>query len=218
MHWPIRVPVLLAFTLVVFTSRQGTAQTKDGLRVLALPEGQPIVCGVLPAEPGDSAQVRALVLREFIFTPPSTAGLPPGFPVLAPREVMAAWDSAGHPVMLNDDASELMRGSETVLAVFRPDGTVVGSRIDIAADSARIADVLASGDVSRARDPGLMGPPVSRALTPDEGERARALAAWLWTRRCHRATSQATPGTQQLPDAYNSGTRSLSQRLPRPRR
>jgi hypothetical protein len=86
--------------------------------------------------------------------------------------------------MLNDETSQLMRGSETVVAVFDPDGTVTGLRVDIATDSARIADVLASGDVSRAREPGLMQPPVSRPITPDEGARAGALAAWLWTRRC----------------------------------
>jgi hypothetical protein len=81
-----------------------------------------------------------------------------------------------------------MRGSETVLAVFDPDGTVVGRHIDIATDSARIADVLASRDPSRAREPGLMRPPVTRNLTPDEGTQARALAAWLWTRRCRGYT------------------------------
>jgi hypothetical protein len=90
MHCPIRVSALLAFTLVAFMSRRGTAQTEDGLRILALPEGQPIACGVPPAGPGDSAQSRTLVRREFLFAPPSTAGLPPGFPVLAPREVAAS--------------------------------------------------------------------------------------------------------------------------------
>jgi hypothetical protein len=188
MHCLLRVPVLLASTIVVSAPRGAAAQTEAGLRILALPEGQPIVCHALAPKPDDPPRLRAMVLREFMFAPPSTAGLPPGFPVLAPREVSVAWDSTGAPVMLNDETSQLMRGSETVLAVFDPDGTVVGRHIDIATDSARIADVLASGDVSRAREPGLMRPPVSRNLTPDEGTQARALAAWLWTRRCRGYT------------------------------
>jgi hypothetical protein len=188
MHCPLRVSALLAATLVVSAPRRASAQTEAGLRILALPEGHPMLCRVPAPRPGDSPQSQTLVRRDFMFAPPSTAGLPPGFPVLAPREVMAAWDSTGRPIMLNDQASRLMRGSENVLAFFRPDGTVAGRRIDMAADSARIADVLASGNPARAYEPGLMRPPVSRDLTPDESARARVLAAWLWARRCHGST------------------------------
>ena len=102
-----------------------------------------------------------------------------------------AWDSTGQPVLLSDEALASPTGGEIVIAAFRSGG-VTGHHIRVRADSARLVAALAAGDPARARVLGMMGAPVIRDLTPDEGAQARASAAWLWARRC--PTSLRNPG------------------------
>lgn len=143
-----------------------------------------MICRAPDISPSAPPHLRSLVRREFVFAPSPASELPPGFPMLAPREVMVAWDSSGSPRMINDQAAQPLGDATTVLALFDANGLVAGRHIFMAVDSPLVAAAVASGDPSRAVDPDLLTPPVTRDLTADEGTKARELAAWLWTRRC----------------------------------
>jgi len=165
-----------------------TSALAPALRVLEPPAGQPLVCR--PLDPGatdDPPELRALVVRQYLVGLPAPGAQPAGLPVLPSREITVAWDSTGRPVLLSDNAGQPLGDQTTVFARFHPERRVVGRHVVVAADTARVGAALRSGDPARATDPALTRPPVARDLTAAEGGQARALAAWLWVRRCNGA-------------------------------
>ena len=171
------------------TSTAAGAQLTPGLQVLDVPSGQSLECSIPTAGTGGgrSQALAALVRRRFVIPRIAGADLP-GLPPLPERELQVMWDSAGRPQVLSDFATPRLRDGTTVVATFRPDGSVRGRHVLIAIDSARVEEVIRSRDPAGAHAPGVVHPPVSRDLTPEEGMRARALAEWLWPRRCRAAT------------------------------
>jgi hypothetical protein len=150
----------------------------DPLSVLALPEGLPILCRVPPADPAKPQ--RPPVLREFRFGQRSA---PVG---LWPREISIGFDSVGHTFAFSDEVSFGTAGSRNVVAAIGPTGNpVVGMFVEITVDSVALAAAIARGDVAAAQ--AAARPPVQRELSPSEWAQARALAAWLWQRRCGRS-------------------------------
>ncbi len=171
----------IAAFMVVCTAVRAAPQSPviahDPWSVLALPEGQPIVCRVPEQNPARPQAGRAVV-REFRFGSPSE-GI-----ASWPREITVFFDSVGHAVLLSDDANFGIRGSQSVIAQFHPAGDVTGRFILVTVDSVALAAALARGDIAGSL--AAVRPPALRDLSPSEGAQARVLAAWLWERRCSR--------------------------------
>lgn len=175
----------MVFAMVVLGAagaRAADAQAPAGLTLLALPNGHRILCRVPDGNATGAAAAQPVVQREFLFDPPDPGTMPRGFPLLAPRSVVAMFDSTGRPLLIADEVSRPLGGKEHVVAIFPADGPVQGRHIRIAVDSTAMAAARAAGDLAQAQ--AAIQPPVSRELTADEGERARALGNWLWVRRC----------------------------------
>lgn len=153
-----------------------------GLRLLAIPEGHRMLCRVPGADEAIAPADQPVVQREFQFDAPSTEGMPPGFPVIAPRTIAVVFDSAGAPLVMSDEAQLPLAGGEQLLVIFTGNVGVQGRHVRVDVDSARFLAAQASGDLEAMQ--AALRPPASRDLTDDEVERVRALAAWLWPRRC----------------------------------
>ena len=118
----------LAIALIHLSARAVSGQTDEGLRVVALPEGRPIFCRVPDTDSAHPLPPKA-VAREFRFGPPNETR------ILWSREIHVAFDSTGRALVLLDEASFGIRGSQTVLALDSA-GRLTGTRIDITVDSA----------------------------------------------------------------------------------
>lgn len=166
----------LSIALVLLFAGVLSGQTEKSLRVLALPDSQPIFCRVPDEDPAHPFPPQ-MVAREFRFGNP----LPP-YRLQWSREIRVMFDTLGHAVFLTDERSFGRFGSETVGALLDSTGTLSGSRIDITVDSAAQERAIAEGDI----EGGLAAtrPPVTRPLTADETKQMSALTAWLWKRRC----------------------------------
>jgi len=165
--------------LMLLLTQSLSAQVPETLRVLALPEGQPIMCRVPVLDSATHPALRQFVSREFFFgSPPSPTQL--GWS----REIQVAFDSAGRAVLMADDVNFGIRGGESVVAVADSTGHLVGTRIDVTVDSAAIQRPIALGDLTRGLD--AVRRPVKRALSSEENKQLSLLATWLWNRRCRR--------------------------------
>jgi hypothetical protein len=173
----LAVAVFMVVCATVEAAPQSTIVAHDPLSVLALPEGQPIVCRVPEPDTSRRQAVRE-VIREFLFGSPSE-GI-----ATWPREISVVFDSVGHAVLLSDDASFGIRGSQSVIARFHPAGDVTGRFILVTVDSVALAAALARGDIAGGL--AAVRPPAFRDLSRSEGTQARVLAAWLWEHRCNR--------------------------------
>lgn len=158
------------------------ASDAPGLQLLAIPERHRMLCRVPDADEALAPADQPVVQREFLFDPPPRDHLPPDFPILAPRTVNVVFDSTGAPVLMTDDVQLPLAGGEQLLVLFTGNVGVQGRRVRVDVDSARFAAATAAGDLDALRD--ALRPPVSREITEEEVERVRALAAWLWPRRC----------------------------------
>jgi hypothetical protein len=155
-----------------------TPSPADPLSILAIPNGLPILCRVPEPDPGKPQQPP--VLREFRFGQRNTPFGP------WPREISVGFDSLGHGFVLIDEVNFGMRGNQSVLASVGPAGNATLGRFgEVTVDSVAMAAALASGD--RAAGKAAVRPAVQRDLSPGEWVQARALAAWLWQRRCGRS-------------------------------
>ena len=175
--YPIGAACIVGCAAAKVTPRS-VVTTTDPLSILALPEGLPIFCRVVETDPADAQRPPAL--REFRFGTPNEAR------GSWPREISVAFDSAKHRFMLIDDVNLGTGGSQSVFAGTSPGGDVlVGRFVATTVDSVALAGALARGDVAGSL--AAIRPPVQRDLTPNEWAQARALAAWLWERRCGRS-------------------------------
>jgi hypothetical protein len=155
------------------------AQSPIDAALLSLPVGQTLACHVPTPDP--TAPVPAnLELREF------RVGNPAAGPIGDwPRRILVGADSAGRPVVLYDAVIRAPSGAAYVMAQFPPTGVFVGWRQDVAVDSAALAAMIAAKNLELLRSTASFGP--QRPLDPAEQAKARALAAWLWARRCRKA-------------------------------
>jgi len=177
----IRVLLSSAVALIMMASECG-GQTPDSsrsgaLELLAIPEGQPIMCRVPEV---NSPRAAGAVIREFRFG--SVTPLVPSWP----REITVLFDSVGRPRFVSDEVNHGPRGSQTIIAELRPDGQITGKSMLITVDSVAQADAMARGDLKAAL--ATIRPPVSRDLLPSESARVRPLAIWLWEHRCGRGS------------------------------
>lgn len=154
------------------------AQTPTDTVLLSLPVGQTIACRVPTADPSRPAPEN-LQLREFRIGDPSAGPIGDW-----PRRIMVGSDSGGRPVVLYDAVIRPPSGGAYVMAQFPSTGDVGGWRQDVAVDSAAVAAMIAGGNLEQLRSTASFGP--QRPLDPSELAQARALAAWLWERRCGR--------------------------------
>jgi hypothetical protein len=160
--------------------------------VLRIPasSGQPLLCRSRRVAP-DSTHPREHIELEL------QVGRGAG-PFPPPRQIFAAFDTAGLPLVLADamrydgtNGDDLR--SDVVTVLFVAGGRMTGTYKTAIADSgakARMHAAVGKGfEALRAAGP----QPVSRSLSQDEQERAAALMTWLWAHRCEPAPSDSTP-------------------------
>ena len=165
-----------AFPLAIFAlvSCANPAFGQSGLMVLSLPQREHSSCRV--ADSSETAKLpKKSVVREFSFGPET------GIEGMAPREVLAAFDSVGHPLLLHDQTSAATK-TEYVWAAFKPHGDLQGQRGRSLVDSAAAAAAASRGD-PKGIDAAIRAEPM-RALTSDEEVQVRDLLTWLWRQRC----------------------------------
>ncbi|HEV7596570.1 MAG TPA: hypothetical protein VGO33_16360 [Gemmatimonadaceae bacterium] len=149
-----------------------------GLELLAIPEGQPIMCRV-PTRYSDDPRAAGLVMREF------RIGVPTAPVASWPRQITISFDSVGHPRFLFDEVNHnIPRYDQGIAAHFTPDGQVTGYNALTTIDTVAVADAMERGDVKAAIASARH--PVSRALLASEAARVVPLARWLWEHRCER--------------------------------
>ena len=170
------LPIVLTLAAGVWPADAVRAQSRADSVLLSLPVGRTVACHV-PA-PDPSRRVPANVqLREF------RVGDPEAGPISDwPRRILLGADSGGRPVVLYDAIILAPSGGGYVMAQFLPTGDVSGWRQDVAVDSAAVAALLATRNLEQLRSAASFGP--QRPLAPAEQAKARALADWLWARRC----------------------------------
>ena len=105
-----------------------------------------------------------------------------------PRRISLASDSGGHPLALIDIVSHLPASGVYAMAQFSPNGDVSGWRQVVEMDSAAATAIAAGGNLAQLRSAVLSAtsPGAVLPLDPAEQAKARALATWLWERRCGR--------------------------------
>jgi hypothetical protein len=177
------VAFLVAFTVLGPTSGQAqAADTGQAAQfvLLAIPDTtMPMLCRPVPTA-GDTTRA---TVYEFRF------GTPVQSPITTwPREIAIASDT-GVVFALSDQVqsflpSGLVHRTRGAAILVSPD-TVAGAFTEIVVDTAAQNRALAEGDI----EGGLaaIGQPATRPLTEDEEARAKALAYWLWERRCGRS-------------------------------
>lgn len=122
----------------------------------------------------------------------STGPFPP------PREIFAAFDSAGRPLLLADgmrydgtNGDDLR--TDLVTVFFDAEGRTTGTFHTAIADSAVKARMHANLDKGFEALRAAAPTPVSRPLSRDDQARAAALMAWLWGHRCQPTKSDDKP-------------------------
>jgi hypothetical protein len=178
------ISVMSLFAAAMLMTAFGCAgQTPDSSRsgpldLLSIPEGQPRTCRLRELRPVAPRAANTVIRGDFRF------GLPSALSGSWPREVSVLFDSVGHPRALTDYLNHAPLGSETIIALIRPDGHMTGKSIVITVDSVARADALARGDLKASL--AAARPPVTRDLSPAEAARVRPLATWLWEHKCER--------------------------------
>jgi len=171
------LPVGLGLVALLRLAGPVLAQSPSDTVLLSLPVGQVIACNV-PMSPAPAP----MQLRQFRFGDPSA---PLGE---WPRRISLAADSGGHSLALIDIVSHLPASGVYAMAQFSPNGDVSGWRQEVALDTAAAAAIAAGGDLAQLRSAVRIAASRGPMLPLDSAEqgKARALAAWLWERRCGR--------------------------------
>lgn len=184
-----KLPVSVALILVSAGALWG--QTEESLRVLALPDSQPIFCREPAKDPAHPLPPQ-VVAREFFFGTPSAPDR-----LQWSREITIAFDTAGRAVLLSDERSFGRFGGESVIAMLDSTGALDGKRVDITVDSAAQERALRLGDVQGGL--AAVRPPVVRPLTPEERKQMSALTAWLWKHKCPAGSGDPAPTRRSSP-------------------
>lgn len=144
--------LVLAGLCVVIASAGAGAQTAPD--PLAIP-GRVLMCRVTKGDSGTA------LLR--MFDPDNGKG----------REIRAAFDSAGKPLLIEVEAQEQQPGKRGLMRLFLAEFDSGGQRVRSIAEQDSVA---AAAGTARA--------PKLEAMSDSEVRRARALAEWVWGRRC----------------------------------
>jgi len=178
------LPIGLGLVALLRLAGPVLAQSAGDTLLLSLPVGEAILCNV-PALPASSA-VAHLQVRQFRFGNPSAAPMSEW-----PRRIFVAADSGGRPTVLNDMVISTPSSGAYAMAQFSPNGDVSGWRQEAAWDTAAVAAaaIVADGNLAQLFSAMRSGTSPGPLQPPDSAEqgKARALAAWLWERRCGRA-------------------------------
>ena len=153
--------------------------------VLEVPApAQPLLCREV-TEVSDALPPRDATMWKF------EVGAPPPGPVpVRPRQIVAAFDSAGTPLLLIDMVTYVPIRSDQVALRFISGGEAVGHWRWVRFDSAAVARMEAavrSGGGKQLQD--AIPPAQVRNLTLEEQSRARLLAEWIWKHHCRRRSA-----------------------------
>jgi hypothetical protein len=171
------LPMLLTVGAGLWPASLAYAQAPADSALLSIPPGEEKVACRIPEPDTSRPAPEHLSLREF-----RIGGAAAGPIAQWPRRVLVAADSGGHPVVLYDAVVRASSGGAHAMAQFSPAANAGGWRQTVAVDSAALAALLAARDLGQLRNAANYGP--QRPLSPSELDRARALAVWLWERRC----------------------------------
>jgi hypothetical protein len=178
-----------AVGLALSAPSRGTAQLPGDSVLLSLPRDSAVTCegdsdlAGRGAPPGTRAYTfRVGALKDVIRDATGRVF----FPGMPPREISVAFDSAGRPVMLVDEADITQWRKGTAVVYFPAGDGAFGFRQIVQTDSAAVmAQVRREGLGAlngAVRQATLMGP--QEPLDSLTVERARDLATRLWPKRC----------------------------------
>ena len=168
-----RIPALgvlsLALLLLLLLPTTAAAQADSTPRPLGIPSAE-MRCRILPLAAEDSAR-GAAVQMEFEIGDVRSA---------EERSLRVAWDRAGRPVSL---IAMVTFASPERGIVFHG----ISARFGRGGDAVGVHARHSQGIADAARPESAAGGAMTKtlqSLTAEEQREARALAAWLWTKRC----------------------------------
>ena len=178
-----------AVGLALSVPSPAVAQLPDDSVLLSLPRDSAVTCEVVSdvaghvAPPGTRAYTFGVGALKDVIRDATGRVFFPGMP---PREISVAFDSAGRPVMLVDEADISQWRKGTAVVYFPVGNRAFGFRqifqTDTAAVMARVRREGLGALNAAVRQATLMGP--QEPLDSLTVERARGLAIRLWSKRC----------------------------------